>query len=77
MKILVRNLSRKLTEQQLRALFVSFGEVSACTVVLDDETGISKGFGFVEMPVAKAAHKAIAMLNGKQVQQVVMRVKAA
>lgn len=77
MKILVRNLSRRLTEEQLRDLFVPFGEVSSCTLVLDDETGFSKGFGFVEMPVAKAAEKAISMLNGKQVQKVVMRVKAA
>ena len=50
MKLLVRNLSRSTTEQDIRVLFSEFGSVKACNLVLDQETGYSKGFAFVEMP---------------------------
>ncbi len=51
MKLLVRNLARSTTEEELRALFEKCGKVQSCTLVLDKKSGLSKGFGFVEMPV--------------------------
>ncbi len=50
MKLLVRNLSRSTTEQELRILFSAHGTVTECSLVLDQETAKSKGFAFVEMP---------------------------
>lgn len=75
MKLLVRNLSRETTEDTIRELFAEFGEVSECTLVLDAETGKSKGFAFVEMPDGKAGTKARKQLNQTKVDGVSIRVK--
>ncbi|EGR3921876.1 RNA-binding protein, partial [Vibrio cholerae] len=48
-----------------------------CTLVLDQETGLSKGFAFVEMPDASEAKTAIAVLNMTSVAKSKIRVKAA
>jgi len=50
MKLLIRNLSRSTTEEELKALFEAYGRVQSCDLVLDKTTGDSKGFAFVEMP---------------------------
>ncbi|EJL6834791.1 RNA-binding protein, partial [Vibrio cholerae] len=63
MKLLVRNLARTTTEHDIRKLFSEHGSVTECTLVLDQETGLSKGFAFVEMPEASEAKTAIAALN--------------
>lgn len=75
MKILARNLSRSLTEEQLHELFAPFGEIAACDLVMDRETGKSKGFGFIEMPVEAEANQAIKKLNKKVIQGLAIRVK--
>ncbi|MBA6365141.1 RNA-binding protein, partial [Colwellia sp. BRX8-8] len=62
MKLLVRNLSRSTTEQEIRILFSAHGGVTECTLVLDQETGKSKGFAFVAMPNEAEAKKAIKAL---------------
>jgi RNA recognition motif-containing protein len=77
MKILVRNLSRETTEAELLALFRAYGDVQYCTVVMDRETGKSKGFGFVEMPRAGEARVAIKGLNARDVGGSKIRVKKA
>ena len=77
MKILARNLSRETTEAELRAMFEAFGLVEACTVVIDKETGKSKGFAFIEMPKHMDAKTAIKRLNGKRIRDSVIRVKTA
>ena len=77
MKLIIRNLSRNTTEEQLKKLFVAFGEVTSCDLVLDKETGKSKGFGFVEMPKEVNALFAIKKLNNKEVSQARIRVKIA
>ncbi|MBF7688469.1 RNA recognition motif domain-containing protein [Acinetobacter rathckeae] len=77
MKILVRNLERSITEAELRDLFSPFGEVEHCIIVLDQATGKSKGFGFVEMPHGRDAVKAIKGLNTLRVKGIGIRVKAA
>ncbi|MBD0787270.1 RNA-binding protein [Vibrio sp. Y2-5] len=77
MKLLVRNLARTTTEQDIRKLFSEHGTVTECTLVLDQETGISKGFAFVEMPDASEAKVAIAALNLTNVAKSKIRVKTA
>ena len=77
MKILVRNLSRETTEDELLALFKAHGDVQYCKVVMDKATGKSKGFGFVEMPRAGEAKVAIKALNAQEVGGSKIRVKRA
>ncbi|MBQ0834163.1 MULTISPECIES: RNA recognition motif containing protein [unclassified Marinobacter] len=77
MKLLVRNLARTTTEQEIQELFSAHGTVTECTLVLDKETGKSKGFGFVEMPHAKEAKLAKAHLNDSRVGKNKIRVKVA
>ena len=67
MKIYVGNLAYSVTDEQLETAFAAFGEVSSATVVTDKFSGQSKGFGFVEMPDAAAAAKAIQSLNGQPI----------
>ena len=75
MKLLVRNFGRNITEVELKALFESYGAVQSCTLIMDKETGISKGFGFIEMPKVGEAKAATKNLNGKEVDGNKMRVK--
>jgi len=77
MKILVRNLARDTTEEELLALFKEYGDVQYCKIVMDMKTGISKGFCFVEMPRAGEAKAAIKSLNAKPVGGKNIRVKNA
>lgn len=77
MKLLIRNLSRTTTEEDLLALFTPFGTVQSCNLVLDKETGNSKGFGFVEMPKQGDAKAAMKSLNGKDIDGNKIRVKKA
>jgi len=77
MKLLVRNLDRSTTEEQLNELFQSFGKVQSCSLIVDQGSGLSKGFGFVEMPKAGEAKVAIKNLNNKTVGSNKIRVKKA
>jgi len=77
MKLLVRNLARTTTETELKALFEPFGEIQSCSLVLDKETGESKGFGFVEMPKQGDAKAAMKSINGKEIAGSKLRVKKA
>jgi len=77
MKLLVRNLSRSTTEQQIRTLFTEHGTVKECTLVLDQETGKSKGFAFVEMPNETEAKTALSALHETRVANNRIRVKVA
>lgn len=77
MKLLVRNIARSTNEEELRALFEEFGTLQSCTLVLDKDTGESKGFGFVEMPKIGDAKLAIKKLNGKEIDGSKLRVKKA
>ena len=77
MKILVRNLSRETTEGELLELFKTHGNVQYCKLVMDKETGKSKGFAFIEMPHAGDAKAAIKTLNGQEVGGSKIRVKKA
>ena len=77
MKLIIRNLSRDTTESALRSLFEAHGAVQACNIVMDKETGESKGFGFVEMPKSTDAKAAMKTLNATQVDGCEIRVKKA
>ncbi|MEE4244467.1 MAG: RNA-binding protein [Kangiellaceae bacterium] len=77
MKLLVRNLDRATTEQELLALFEDFGAVQFCNLVMDKSSGASKGFGFVEMPKPGEAKAAMKNLNNKIVGNNRIRVKKA
>ncbi len=77
MRLLVRNLARTTTEAHLKDLFETFGRVQSCTIVLDAETGRSKGFGFIEMPKVGEAKAAVSNLNGVELDGERIRVKNA
>jgi RNA recognition motif-containing protein len=77
MKLLVRNLDRSTTEDELTAIFQEFGTVQSCNLVMDRDSGASKGFGFVEMPKTGEAKAAARNLNNKTVGGNKIRVKKA
>jgi len=77
MKLIVLNLPRDFDEQSLEKLFKVHGNVTACSLVLDDKSGASKGFGFVEMDVEQDAMVAIEKLHGTKIKQHKIRVKPA
>ena len=66
MDIYVGNLAFTVTDHTLRQLFEPYGVVDKARVITDRDTGSSKGFGFVEMADAQAAHAAIAGLQGQE-----------
>ncbi|WP_374949870.1 RNA recognition motif domain-containing protein [Mucilaginibacter sp.] len=67
MNIFVGSLPYSLQEADLQELFEAYGEVSTVKIIIDRESGRSKGFGFVEMSDDEAAQKAISGLNGSEV----------
>ena len=64
--IFVGNLAFSVTESAVRTLFEAYGTVDRVSLVTDRDTGQARGFGFVEMPVAAEAERAIAALNGHE-----------
>jgi len=77
MNIYVGNLSYGMSEDELRDAFGAFGEVSSVKILMDRETGRSRGFGFVEMPNQSEAETAITQLNGKDVGGRALRINEA
>ncbi len=76
-EIYVGNLSYDLTEDDLKKLFVEYGEVSSARIVSNRFNGKSKGFGFVVMPNRPEAEKAIAAYSEKEYMGRKMRVNEA
>ena len=77
MNIFVSNLSFNVQDQDLREFFAEYGEISSAKVILDRNTGRSRGFGFVEMSDDEAARKAIQELDGATVEGRAIRVSEA
>ena len=77
MNIYVGNLSYRMGDSELAALFAKFGEVKSAKVIMDRETGRSKGFGFVEMETSIAGNEAIETLNGSDSEGRSLRVNEA
>jgi RNA recognition motif-containing protein len=65
-KLYVGNLSFRVTSEDLQDYFAGAGEVASANIVMDRETGRSRGFGFVEMANEDAANAAIAQFNGQE-----------
>lgn len=68
MNMYVSNLSFHTSDDDLRKLFEAFGSVSSAKVIIDRETGRSRGFGFVEMNSTTEATAALSKLNGKELE---------
>ncbi|MCX6563906.1 MAG: RNA-binding protein [Candidatus Aminicenantes bacterium] len=68
MNIYVGNISREVTETDLKDAFAAFGMVQSASIIKEKYTGESRGFGFVEMPNKEEADKALAELNGKDLK---------
>lgn len=66
-KLFVGNLSYNITEDALRDVFAEVGTVESVAIITDRMTGRPKGFGFVEMSTEDEAQKAIAEIEGKEV----------
>jgi RNA recognition motif-containing protein len=67
-KLYVGNLSYSVRDSDLQDLFAAHGTVDSAQVIMDRDTGRSKGFGFVEMSSDQEAQAAISALNGKEVE---------
>jgi RNA recognition motif-containing protein len=65
--IYVGNLSFRATEDDVRKAFSAYGEVSSVNIIMDRETGRSRGFAFVEMPNPDEANSAIEGTNGQEI----------
>jgi RNA recognition motif-containing protein len=63
MNIFVGNVSRQVTDAELKEAFEQYGEVKSAVIIKDRDTGVSRGFGFVEMENDEEANKAIAGLH--------------
>ncbi len=77
MNIYVGNLSRFVTEEALRSLFATFGQVTTVRLIKDKFSGEPRGFGFVEMPNKEEAEKAIEGLNGSDFEGQSLKVNEA
>jgi cold-inducible RNA-binding protein len=76
-KIFVGNLAFDTTNQDLETLFATVGTCESASVITDRNTGRSRGFGFVEMSSNDEAQRAIAELNGREVQGRAINVSEA
>jgi len=77
MNIYVGNLSRDVSEAELKEAFKTFGEVASANIIKDKFSGEPRGFGFVEMPNREEAEKAISGLNGKDLKGRAINVNEA
>jgi len=77
MNIFVGQLAYVVTSDDLLAIFEEYGTVDSAKVILDRETGRSRGFGFVEMPNEEEANEAIEQLNGAELEGRTLTVNKA
>lgn len=77
MNIYVGNLNYRVREADLQQVMEDYGTVTSVKVIMDRETGKSKGFGFIEMANDEEGAKAIAELNGAEFEGRAMVVKEA
>ncbi len=77
MNIFISNLNYSTVDTELRGLFENYGVVDSAKIIMDRDTGRSRGFGFVEMPDQAQAQQAIDELNQKEFKQKVLNVSEA
>jgi len=75
--IYIGNLSREVTEDELRKAFEAFGQVTLANIIKDRYSGESRGFGFIEMPTKTEAQAAITGLNGTSLKERTLSVSEA
>jgi RNA recognition motif-containing protein len=75
MKLMILNLPRSFSSEELRDLFTPYGKITSLTLVMDKETGLSKGFAFIQMSSQNEAEAAIEELHGTKVLKNKIRVK--
>ena len=76
-KLYVGNLAYSVGDSELQQIFEAHGAVQSAQVIMDRDTGRSKGFGFVEMGSDQEAQAAISALNGKEVEGRALTVNEA
>ena len=76
-KLYVGNLTYGVTDSTLEQMFATHGTVQSAQVIMDRDTGRSKGFGFVEMKTDQEAQAAMTALNGKEVEGRALTVNEA
>ncbi len=76
-RLYVGNLSYDATDERLREIFEAHGSVTSAQIIMDRDTGRSKGFGFVEMGTDQEAQAAITALNGQQIDGRALTVNEA
>ena len=77
MNLFIAGLPYDVNDQELKELFEEFGTVNSAKVILDRETGKSRGFGFVEMPDTAAAEKAMKEISDSELSGKRLTVKVA
>jgi RNA recognition motif-containing protein len=77
MNIYVGNLSREVTEEELRQEFAAFGQVTSVSIIKDKYSGQSRGFGFVEMSSKSEGQAALTGLKGKTLKDRTLDVSEA
>ena len=75
--IFVGNLSYQTTEDEIQSAFSAYGTVERVSIIRDRDSGQSRGFGFVEMPNAEEAERAIQNMNGRQMSGRALNVNEA
>jgi cold-inducible RNA-binding protein len=76
-RLYVGNLAFSTTEEALKEVFAEFGEVVDAKLMIERETGRSRGFAFVELATSEAAKKAIEQMNGAVIDGRALRVNEA
>jgi RNA recognition motif-containing protein len=76
-KLFIGGLAFSTSTERLREVFAAAGQVESAAVVMDRDTGRSRGFGFVEMATAEEAEQAITKFNGKDLDGRQLRVEKA
>jgi cold-inducible RNA-binding protein len=76
-KLFIGGLSFSTSTERLRELFAQAGAVESAAVVMDRDTGRSRGFGFVEMSTAEEADAAVKKFNGQEVDGRTLKVELA
>jgi RNA recognition motif-containing protein len=76
-KLFVGGIAFNTTEEGLQEFFAQAGEVMSAAIVTDRDTGHSRGFGFVEMTSVEDAHRAVADLNGRELDGRSLKIELA
>jgi len=77
MNIYVGNLSYDMTDEELQQVFEEYGPVTKVNIIIDRDSGRSKGFGFVEMESSEDGEKAIQKLDGQEIKGRSLKVNQA